>query len=86
MDLLSDEEVAEREELQERDELADLGYFESDDDPRYRLCQLCETAILDTGKPYCDPCEGYVRWHDEMAYEHEAAADVDEHYYCGPFS
>ena len=49
------EEAAERESLQERDELADLGLY---DEPT--ICELCLTAV--PSGPLCEACAGYDRW------------------------
>lgn len=54
MDLLSDEEVAEREALIERDELTDKGYF---DEPK--VCSLCLAPSQDE---LCPPCADYDAW------------------------
>jgi hypothetical protein len=58
MDILSqysDEEIAEREALLERDVNADLGLY---DQPA--VCELCRTSV--PNGPLCEACEGYDRW------------------------
>jgi hypothetical protein len=89
MDLCTNEDAAEAESLMDRDELIDLGYFDPDPKPQrqYVPCDLCQTPVINFGpRSMCKPCEDYQRWHDDMWLEQEAAADIDEHYDCGPFS
>ena len=58
MDLLSDAEVAEREEALERVELFDRGYFDPDPNPerQYVPCDLCQTPVINVG-PECAPLD-----------------------------
>jgi hypothetical protein len=82
---LTDEDMA----VSERDELADRGYFNPDPNPEHQYvpCDLCQTPVINLGpRTMCKPCEDYQQWHDDMWLEQEAAADIDEHYDCGPFS
>ena len=45
------------------------------------------TPVINVGpRTMCKPCKDYQQWHDDMWLEQEAAADIDEHYDCGPFS
>jgi hypothetical protein len=48
-------EAADRESLQDRDELADLGLYDEVD-----VCELC-TAVTRNG-PLCEPCSSYDAW------------------------
>jgi hypothetical protein len=55
MDLLSDEEVAEREGEMERLELADRGFYSEP-----KVCSLCLGPTEDG--ELCDPCASYDSW------------------------
>jgi hypothetical protein len=75
MDLVheySDEEIAERESLQERDELADKGYTAEHDNPMPAECERC-------GKPF-----GRLRkhWHSEDEWEWSGATTIGGRWVC----
>jgi hypothetical protein len=72
MDLLSDEEVAEREALIERDELADKGFYAEHEDPIPAECQRC-------GEPF-----GRIRrrWRSEDEWEWSGATTIGDRWVC----
>jgi hypothetical protein len=54
LDLYSDEEVAERQAEMERDELTDLGYYDTP-----KICSLC---LAPSANELCPPCADYDAW------------------------
>jgi hypothetical protein len=72
MDLLSDEEVAERESAMERDGLADKGYVDDHENPMPAECERC-------GKPF-----GRLRkhWRSEDEWEWSGATTIGDRWVC----
>ena len=55
VDFLTDEEVAERQAEMERDELTDLGFYDSTSG----VCSLC---LAPSQAELCPPCADYDAW------------------------